>query len=151
MNTSTMRFHTSRRYPLHYQENSKDPLNILVKHKPVSTKSVEIYPPIYCDGLNLVPTPPGLNHQTQYQSIIYAFYSLPTCKTHSSIGPLQKNSSSKECSLCTQIKTYHPTCQASCANANGRSSSQESVHYLHPLQLLSPPLVNLETSIMKDP
>ncbi len=94
------------------------------------------------------PAPP--HHQTQYQSIIYAFYSLPACKAHSSTGPLQKNST-KECSLCIQIEAYHPTCQASYASADERSSSPESAHCLHPLQLLSPPPVDLETSVVKDP
>ncbi len=44
MNIGTMRFHTSRTYPLYYQENSKDPPNILVKHKLTNTKNIENIP-----------------------------------------------------------------------------------------------------------
>jgi len=82
MNTDTMRFHTSRRY-------SKHPPNILVKHKPASTESVENIPSHLLQWSQSGSLHPP-HHQTEYQSIIYAFYSLSACKTHSSTGPLQK-------------------------------------------------------------
>ncbi len=147
MNTDTMRFHTSRRYPL--QENSKHPPNILVKHKPASTESVEnipshllqwsqsgsLHPPIIKPNIN-----PSYMPFTHYQLVKHIHPQAPC-----------KKNSTKECSLCIQIEAYHPTCQASCASADGRSSSQESAHCLHPLQLLSPPPVDLETQVVKDP
>ncbi len=139
MNTDTMRFHTSRSYPL--QENSNK--------NQQAQKVLKIYPPIYCNGLNLVPcTPPIIKPNINPSYMPFTHYQL--VKHIHPQAPCKKNST-KECSLCIQIEAYHPTCQDSCPSADGRSSSQESAHCLHPLQLLSPPPVDLETPVVKDP